>query len=130
MKKIILTLGFIIASGAAMAKPLYLTLKTTDGTEYSFETVSLSMTVGNDGKLMVSNAVQNEELDLSSLVSMQFTEEVTDMKDAAVSDAVTVFSLKGEKLGGYKSVKAAEMELPVGTYIFKSADKTEKKIIK
>lgn len=130
MKKIILTLGFIIASGAAMAKPLYLTLKTTDGTEYSFETVSLSMTIGHDGKLMVSNDVLNEELDLSSLVSMQFTEEVADMKDAAVSDAVTVYSLKGEKLGGYKSVKAAEKELPAGTYIFKSADKTEKKIIK
>ena len=130
MKQFILSLGLMFASGAAIASPLYLTFRLSDGGERSFVATSLSMTVGTDGKLMVSNVETTEELDLSSLVSMRFTDEVSDMKEKVASDVVTVFSLKGEMLGEYKSVKVAEKELPAGTYIFKTADKTEKKNIK
>lgn len=130
MKQFILSLGLMFASGAAIASPLYLTFRLADGAERSFVTSSLSMTVGPDGKMMVSNVETSEELDLSSLGSMRFSEEVSDMEEKVASEVITVFSLKGEKLGDYKSVKVAEKELPAGTYIFKTADKTEKKIIK
>lgn len=130
MNKFILSLGLMFASGVAMAGPLYLTFRMADGAERSFVTNLLSMTVGTDGKLLVSNVETSEELDLTSLVSMRFTEEVSDMKAKVISDVVTVFSLKGEKLGDYKSAEVAKKELPAGTYIFKTTDKTEKTIIK
>ncbi len=130
MKKLILSFGFMFGAAAVFASSHYLTFRMTDGTECSFATTSLSMTVGSDGKLLVCNDVTKAELDLSLLASMRFTEEVSDIEETTASDDVTVFSLKGERLGDYKSVKTAEKLLPAGTYVFKFADKPEKRIIK
>lgn len=132
--KVTTVLGLVFSSLYAMAtSPLYLTFRATDGSERSFQVSALSMTV-SDGKLHIRNDEVQAELYLSSLSSMRFTHE--DASDAIVNinaspdTSVTVYSIKGESLGTFKSVEQAEKSLPSGTYLFKIADKAVKKIIK
>lgn len=131
MNKFILALGLTLVSVSAKSSPLFLTFRNIDGSECSFATSSLSITVG-DGKLHVSNSEKTAELDLSTLISMKFTDkEAESGLVESVSDKILkVYSLKGEYLGSYNSMGEVRKSLPKGTYIVKSGDKTEKKTIK
>ncbi|MDE6145588.1 MAG: hypothetical protein K2F96_04860 [Muribaculaceae bacterium] len=88
------------------------------------------MTVSGE-MLLISNEETQAELSIGSLVSMRFTEKaLSGVMEINDSDSVTVYSLKGEKVGEFKTAAIAEKTLPVGSYILKSADKSIKKIIK
>lgn len=131
MKNIVFALGLMFTSGSALAaEPLYLTFRLSNGAERSFRSNGLSMTVSGD-MLLISNEEMQAELSIGSLVSMRFTEKaLSGVMEINDSDSVTVYSLKGEKVGEFKTAAIAEKTLPVGSYILKSADKSIKKIIK
>lgn len=75
------------------------------------------MTVEQD-KLIVVNPAISTEFNLAELESMRFSEVEAGISPVFTNGAVEVFSVKGEKLGSYKSFEAAKSALQSGPYIF------------
>lgn len=107
----------------------YLTFQTADGTTVSIKVESLMMTF-SDGKLVVSNGTDSQELTVVDLSSMYFsTSDATGIKEVAISDAdgeVEAFSLQGVSYGKFSNLQAFKGKATPGVYVVKSNGKTQK----
>ena len=124
MKKLLLLslLTIVWMSVKAETSYKYLEFKTTENTSIVVETEGLEMTV-NNGILSLSNASgQKMNIDTSTLVAMQFTDNSTAINNIAVdSDTrVQVYKLDGIVVGTFTNVSNAIKMLAPGVYILKS----------
>lgn len=102
----------------------YLTFETTDGTKFSVQASSLSLTV--KGNVLT---VGEYEFVVSNLTKMYFsavnettTTNVNAVADAAFDDAVEIYNLKG--------IKVSKKKLTKGVYIVKMKDGLNKIVVR
>ena len=120
----------MLAAAAAHADTYpYLTFQKADGTTVSIKVDSLTMTF-SDGKLVVSNGTDGQELTVAELSSMYFsTSDATGIKEVAISDVdgeVEAFSLQGVSYGKYASLQVFKDKATPGVYVVKGNGKTQK----
>ena len=134
MKKLLLLFSFLIMawmSVSAVTPYKYLEFKTTENTSIVVETEGLEINI-NEGLLSLSNTSgQKMNIDASTLVSMQFTDNADGVdKISFDSDVpVNVYKLDGTVVGTFTNVSNAINTLEPGVYILKSTDGQTVKIM-
>lgn len=131
MKRLLVfTVGLVCACAglrAASDYP-YMVFVMTDGTELAVASDNLDMTY-SDGSLHLKSGKVNETLDVSKLLSMQFTDVNVSSTKLSADDQteVDIFSTDGVFMGHFDSLKDAST-LPVGIYVVQTKSKTYKVI--
>ena len=134
MKKIFLLfsfLTFISMSVKAVAPYKYLEFKTTENTSIVVETDGLGIEI-NDGVLSLSNTSgQKMNIDASTLVFMQFTDNSASVNNIAVDSnlRVQVYKPEGTVVGTFANASDAMNSLTPGVYILKSIEGQTVKIM-
>ena len=125
MKKVFLLFSFLTfawMSVMAVTPYKYLEFKTTENTSIVVEAEGLEITV-NDGVLSLSNTSgQKMNIDASTLVSMQFTDDSAAVNNIFLdSDSnINVYKFDGTIVGTFNNVSNAIDTLAPGVYILKS----------
>ena len=133
MRKLLLLSLLTIAwmSAKAVTPYKYMEFKTTENTSLVVEAEGLEIEI-NDGVVSLSNASgQKMNIDASTLVSMQFTDNSASISNITVdSDSkVQVYKLDGTVVGIFSNVSNAIYTLSPGIYILKSTEGQTVKIM-
>ena len=133
MRKLLLLflLTIIWMSVKAVPPYKYMEFKTTENTSLVFEAEGLEIEI-NDGVLSLSNASgQKMNIDVSTLVSMQFTDNPAAIfNNTGDSDSkVKVYKLDGTVVGLFSNVSNVTNTLSPGVFILKSAEGQTVKIM-
>lgn len=134
MKKIFLLfsfLTFIWMSVKAVTPYKYLEFKTTENTSIVVETDGLGIEI-NNGVLSLSNTSgQKMNIDASTLVFMQFTDNSASVNNIAVDSdlRVQVYKPEGTVVGTFANASDAMNALAPGVYILKSIEGQTVKIM-
>jgi len=133
-KKLLLLIGTCLSGVTVCADTYsYLTFQKSDGSAVSVSVSSLTMTFA-DGKLVVSNGTDNQELAVADLTSMNFSKTGTSaIKDVVISDAdgeIEAFSLQGVSYGKFKSLQTFKSDAAAGVYVIKGNGKTQKTAVR
>ena len=133
MRKLLLLSLLTIAwmSAKAVTPYKYMEFKTTENTSFVVEVEGLEIEI-NDGVVSLSNASgQKMNIDASTLVSMQFTDNsasIFNITDDSASK-VQVYKLDGTVVGIFSNVSNAIYTLSPGIYILKSTEGQTVKIM-
>ncbi|MGI6231760.1 MAG: hypothetical protein ACOYJF_02790 [Prevotella sp.] len=132
MKKISTLLLCVALSLPIMADDYsYLNVKSADGTVTSLSVTNLKITFSN-GKLVATNDSGTTSLTLSDLSQMYFSNTSTgidNVTDETADEAVTAYTIAGQKVGEYKNATEATQQLPQGAYLLKSKSQTLKVLV-
>ena len=111
----------------------YFTFQKSDGSTVTMESTSLTMTF-SDGKLIASNGTDSQELTVSDLLKMYFSEDgATGIQNVDVSDAdgeVEVFSLQGVSYGTFGTLQSFKNSAEPGVYIVKVNGRSQKIMVR
>lgn len=112
----------------------YLTFKTLDGSEVSVGVESLTMTF-SDGKLLVSNGTESQELPVEQLGCMFFSKEnvntgISEVSAERKSELVQVYTLSGGSLGSFSNLQQWRKTAKTGVYVVNNNGKIQKIAVK
>ncbi len=140
MKKLITSLLCLACVSPLFAETYeYLTLTETDGTETSINVSDLNIVYSN-GSLVATNSGGTQTFALSSLSKMYFAYTAAGSDSMAGVEAVaayadtdapvSVYTVDGVLQGRYANTATAMATLKAGAYIFKTANKSFKAIVR
>lgn len=132
MKKFMLSISAMALFAQCYAADLsYLTFLSKDGTKTSYSIKNLNLVYEGD-ILKLSNDEISQELNISDLVKMYFSENSESSGIAAITlddnQTVEVYRLNGVRVGTFEYKDA--LALPAGIYLLKSESGTTKLTIK
>lgn len=112
----------------------YLTFQSLDGSKISIGVESLTMTF-SDGKLLVSNGTESQELPLEQLGCMFFSNEnvntgISEVSAEKKSELVQVYTLSGGSLGTFSNLQQWYKTAKVGVYVVNNNGKIQKIAVK
>ncbi len=111
----------------------YFSFQKSDGTTVTMEASSLTMTF-SDGKLIASNGTDSQELTVSDLLKMYFSEDgATGIQNVEISDLdgeVEVFSLQGISFGTFSTLQSFRNTAEPGVYIVKVNGRSQKIMVR
>lgn len=129
IKKTLLTASFAIPMMAMGADYPWLTFKMADGNEMSVASEGLTINY-IDGYLQLKSTTVDQSILCEEVKSMKFS--ATPVSVDGISDILSseaeYFDLSGKNMGIFTTVDDARKDLPSGTYIVRSKDKTIKLI--
>lgn len=135
MKRYLLIAATLLSLSVAAQKADYLTLRTTDGTESSLSLSEGIRITFDNGQIKVVAGSKTFVRPLTEMSRMWLSATPTVINDIHSNDGfaegslVSVYTLDGRLAATFTQSKGNEPQLPEGIYIFKSSDKTIKKII-
>lgn len=132
MKKYLLSVCIVLTAFAVNAEYKRLVFRTIEGNEQSVGLSRLHISFTN-GKMVAVSEGESVEISLTSLKSMEFSDNHTGIKDILAdkefAGKVSVYDTDGRLHGRYESATSACAKLPSGVYIIRAENGATSKIL-